>query len=127
MIIGIGCDAIEVARVTKALRRVGFAERVFTLAEREYCMKKNGTARAQSFAVRFAAKEAALKSLGTGLRCGRLQDIEIANDAWGKPSLRFTGRLGEVARRRGVKFCHVSLSHLRETALAYVVLEGEEK
>ena len=84
MVIGIGCDIIEIVRIKKAVERASFSERVFTPEEREYCSSR-GLQAAASYAARFAAKEAVLKALGTGLRGGSLQEISITNDALGKP------------------------------------------
>jgi holo-[acyl-carrier protein] synthase len=78
----------------------------------------------EHYAARFAAKEALLKALGTGLRDGSLQEMETVNDALGKPVLTVTGRLRERLDALGVGRIHVTLSHTRETAMAVVVLEG---
>ena len=86
MIIGIGCDLAEVNRIQKALGQAGFAARVFTQREQDYCNSR-GVQSAQSYAARFAAKEAFLKAIGTGLRGGRLTEIEVINDDMGRPQL----------------------------------------
>ena len=86
MIIGIGCDLAEVSRIKRALGMKGFAARVFTQREQDYCQARGAQAYA-SFAARFAAKEAFVKALGTGLRGGRLTEIEVINDALGRPQL----------------------------------------
>ena len=121
MIIGIGCDLTETARMAAALRKDGFAERVFTERERKAC---TGAHAVEHYAARFAAKEALLKALGTGLRDGSLREMETVNDALGKPVLTVTGRLRERLDALGVGRVHVTLSHTRETAMAVVVLEG---
>lgn len=125
MIIGIGCDLFEVRRMEETLRLPdgGAVNGVFTPAEAAYCESKRYPAR--HFAARFAAKEAFLKALGTGLR-GEMswQEIEITNDSGGKPSIRLTGETAETAARQGVKRIHVSLSHTAEHAAAQVVLES---
>ena len=125
MIIGIGCDIVEVDRVARAVARPGFAQRVFTPAERTYCDAANGSVQAQRYAARFAAKEAALKALGTGLREGSLQELEIVHDDLGAPHLRVSGRLAELARAKGGMRWLVSLSHVQACAMAQVVLEGD--
>ena len=76
------------------------------------------------FAARFAAKEAVLKALGTGLRGGELQEIVITNDALGKPSVQLLGYHAELAAQLGVNDIAISMSHSRETAMAYVIMEG---
>lgn len=123
MIIGVGCDIIEISRIEKAAGKAAFVERVFTQAEATYCLSR-GKGSGASFAARFAAKEAALKALGTGLRDGALRDIEIKNDALGKPEMELRGYFAERAASLGVRRVHVSLSHGRDTAIAYVVMEG---
>lgn len=123
MIIGIGCDIIEVDRVRHAVEREAFKTRVFTAAEIAYC-EGRGQQQFASFAARFAAKEAVLKALGTGLRGGALTEIEVTNDALGKPCVSLSGYHGEMAERLGVKQVHLSLSHSKANATAYVILEG---
>ena len=119
MIVGIGCDLTEIYRVKKALTIEKFAARVFSPAEQEYC-EARGMQKFASYAARFAAKEA----LGTGLRGGKLIDIEVYNDCMGKPSLRLSGYFATLAEERGVKEIYLSLSHTKELAMAQVVLEG---
>ena len=87
MLIGVGCDVIEIARVQKAIERAAFVKRVFASAEIAYC-ESRGKQAAASFAARFAAKEAVLKALGTGLRGGELTEIVITNDDLGKPGVQ---------------------------------------
>ncbi len=124
MIIGTGIDIIEVARVAASIERFGsrFLGRVFTPAEIRYCDSKQN--RAERYAARFAAKEAALKAIGTGWRLGvSWQDVEVAREPSGRPTLHFSGRAGEFAAGLGVKRAVVSLSHTREQAIAQVILE----
>ena len=123
MTIGIGTDIIEVERIKKACESQRFLERVYTEKERYYA-KSRIVQEAASLAARFAAKEAFLKALGTGLREGRLQDIEVENDALGAPRLRVQGRWLELLEEKGVKKIHVSLSHTKEYATAFCLLEG---
>ena len=123
MIVGIGCDLTEIYRVKKALTIEKFAARVFSPAEQEYC-EARGMQKFASYAARFAAKEALLKALGTGLRGGKLIDIEVYNDCMGKPSLRLSGYFATLAEERGVKEIYLSLSHTKELSMAQVVLEG---
>ena len=123
MLIGVGCDVIEIARVQKAIVKRSFVDRVFAPEEIAYC-ESRGKQAAASFAARFAAKEAVLKALGTGLRGGELTEIVITNDELGKPSVQLLGYHGQLAAKLGVKKIAISMSHSRETALAYVVMEG---
>jgi holo-[acyl-carrier protein] synthase len=123
MIIGIGCDIIEINRVEKAVQSDSFKKRVFTEAEIAYC-ESRGKQQFASFAARFAAKEAVLKALGTGLRGGELVEIEVLNDELGCPQLSLRGYHEEQAQSKGVGKIHVTLSHSKDSAMAYVVLEG---
>ena len=101
-----------------------FCERVFTAAERDYCDGR-GAAAAQHYAARFAAKEAALKALGTGWSGGvGWQDVEVVNDAAGRPAMIFRNSALELLRRTGATLAHLSISHTAEHALAQVILEG---
>lgn len=123
MILGIGIDIVEVERMTKALEKKGFRQRVFTAGEREYCDSR-GRQRFQSYAARFAAKEAVLKALGTGLRQGTLQEVEVVSDALGKPGIVLHGGFACRATAAGVKEIHLSLTHTRYTACAQVLFWG---
>ena len=124
MIVSTGIDIVEVYRIRETLARTPrFAERVYTDAERDYCESK-GAAAAQSYAGRFAAKEAFLKALKTGWR-GKLQwtDMEILNDEFGAPSLKLAGEARQLLEAMGVEHVHLSISHTTEHAVAQVVLE----
>ncbi len=125
LIVGVGIDLVEVSRIAGAAERHGdrFLRRIFTRLEVEGI---HG-GRERYLAARFAAKEAALKALGTGLRGGvRWVDVEVDNLASGRPVLRLYGRALELAERMGATLYHVSISHTAEHALAQVVLEGRE-
>lgn len=122
MLLGVGCDIIEIARIKKAVQSEAFKRRVFAPEEIAYC-ESRGRQAAASFAARFAAKEAVLKALGTGLRGGSLTEISVANDELGKPSVQLTGYHKQLADELGVKRIFLSMSHARETAMAYVVME----
>ncbi len=101
-----------------------FAERVFTIQERNYCQSK-GSACFQSYAARFAAKEAFLKAIKTGLRSAiNWQDIEIHNDENGTPHLEIKGQAKEVLRKLEVTKVHLSISHTAKHAVAVVILEN---
>ena len=124
MIISIGIDIVEVYRIRETLSRTPrFGERVFTPKEREYCEKK-GAAAAQSYAARFAAKEAFLQALKTGWR-GRItwHDMEILNDEFGVPSLEIRGEARALLENLGADKIHLSMSHTTEHAVAQVILE----
>lgn len=126
MILGTGIDLAEPARLERAGARRGsrLLERLFTPAERADCERARDPW--PRFASRFAAKEAFLKALGTGLRQGmRWREIEVRKDALGKPEIRLSGRAAELAAARGVARIHLSLSDLPAMAAAVVVLEGE--
>lgn len=124
MIVSIGIDIIEVYRISETLARTPrFVERVFTDKERAYCEAK-GAASAQSYAARFAAKEAFLKALKTGWR-GKItwHDIEILNDDQGVPSLTISGEAEEILKKTGANKIHLSMSHTTDHATAQVILE----
>ena len=124
MIVSIGIDMVEVYRIEQTMERTPrFGERVFTEAERLYCEGK-GAARFQSYAARFAAKEAFLKALKTGWR-GKIswQDIEVALSADGAPSLNVTGEARRLLDAAGVDTIHISLSHTSDHAIAQVLFE----
>ena len=124
MIISIGIDIIEVARIREVLLRTPrFADRVFTAAERQYCDSR-GVVAAQHYAARFAAKEAALKALQTGWRGGiSWQDVEISSRESGAPYLIFTGEVLTTFEKFRATATHLSMSHTSEHAIAQVILE----
>jgi holo-[acyl-carrier protein] synthase len=123
MILGIGIDLMEVARMERDLENHdGVANNLFTPEEITYCRSKRYPA--QHFAARFAAKEALFKALGTGHRgTMSFRQIEILNDDQGKPQMSLSGRVKEVADDLGVKQKHVSMTHTKEFGAATVVLE----
>lgn len=126
MIIGIGADITSVPRVERAIERDAFIKRVYTDTEIEYANKK-GAGRAASFAARFAAKEAVLKAFGTGLRGGELKEIEVATDSLGAPHINLYGYFLKLAKDMGVKSTHISLTHEKEYAAAFCVMEGQNE
>lgn len=125
MIVGVGCDIIEIERIARAIKSESFIRRVFTAEEAAYCQRR-GQQAAASFAARFAAKEAVLKALGTGLREGSLQEIAVDNDGLGKPLVQLSGHFAMLAKQLGVKNIQISLSHSRDFAVAYVIMEDEK-
>ena len=127
MVIGIGTDLTEIARIERSVERYGerFLERVFTAGEREYCLRKKNAA--ESFAARFAAKEAAAKALGTGISRGvSWQEFEVRRAYGQRPEMHLSGRAAELAQVLGVTRTSLSLTHSRELAMAVVVMEGRE-
>ena len=124
MIVGTGVDITEVPRIQRVWERFGerFLKRVFTPAEVRYCTSKRNMA--ERLAARFAAKEAGMKAIGTGLRRGvRWQNVEVVRQPGGRPSLHFSGRAAEIAAALGCRRTHLSLSHTPEQAIAFVILE----
>ncbi len=124
MIVGIGTDMVEIDRVACVqARQPRFALRI--LGETEQAAWRARGCCDAFLAKRWAAKEAVLKALGTGLRDGlRLRDIQVLNDALGAPQVALSGQSAERARRLGIVRWHVSLSDTDTLALAFVVAEG---
>jgi holo-[acyl-carrier protein] synthase len=125
MIVGLGVDIAEVDRIEAAIVRHGrpFLQRVFTPAEIAYCERHRN--HAERFAGRFAAKEAAMKALGTGWRRGvRWVDIEVVRESSGKPTLKFSGESRAIADRLGVKNIALTITHTGNMALAEVIFEN---
>jgi holo-[acyl-carrier protein] synthase len=124
MIVGSGIDLVEIARIQMSMDRFGqrFLDRVYTAAEQAYCLRKRKAA--ESFAARFAAKEAGAKALGTGIRNGvNWLEIEVVREAGGRPAIQFHGRAAQVAARLGVTHAALSITHTTALAMASVVLE----
>jgi holo-[acyl-carrier protein] synthase len=124
MIVGTGVDITEVPRIAATIERFGdrFVKRVFTDVEIRYCESKQN--KAERYAARFAAKEAALKAIGTGWRGGvTWHDVEITREPGGRPVISFHGVAAQFASKLGVKRTHISLSHTVEHAIAHVILE----
>ena len=117
--ISVGTDLIEIARIRRSLARyAGFRDRCFTPAEQAYCESRPNPA--ESYAGRFAGKEAVGKALGFGVaRAFAWKEIEIVGRP--KPSVRLTGRVGAWAKRRGVHEIDLSMTHSRELAQAVAV------
>jgi len=124
MIVGTGIDIIEIARVEEIMLRRGerFRARVFTAAEIAYCEPRGS--RFASYAARFAAKEAAMKALGTGWARGvAFREIEVVRGESGAPMICFYGKALERFSTIGANSAHLSLSHSKEFAIAQVILE----
>jgi holo-[acyl-carrier protein] synthase len=125
MIIGVGTDLIENARIARSIDRFGdaFLHRVFTPGEIAYCQAKPKTF-AESFAGRFAAKEAAAKALGTGISRGvSWREFEVRRARGQRPELVLSGRAAEIAAALGIRRLALSITHSRDYALAFVVAE----
>jgi holo-[acyl-carrier protein] synthase len=124
-IVGTGVDICEVERVRAAIDRFGqrFLKRVFTQAEREYCESKRN--RIERYAARFAAKEAAMKAIGTGLRQGvSWQDFEVGRETGGRPTILIKGKGAEFAAKLGMKRASLSITHTESQAMAQVIIES---
>jgi holo-[acyl-carrier protein] synthase len=125
MIVGTGIDIAEVPRIAEAIARFGdrFLHKIFTEGEVRYCESKAN--RVERFAARFAAKEAAMKALGTGWNHGvRFRDVEVSRQPGGRPTLIFHGKAAEFAAKLGATNVALSLSHTAEQAIAQVILES---
>ena len=124
MIYGIGIDLVEIERLQRAITRTGarLLERLYTDVEQAYCGTHSSPY--ACYAARFAAKEAFLKALGTGLRQHmRWRDMEVWRDDLGKPGLRLYGYLHEQCIAADIRHIHLSLSHSATCAIAQVILE----
>jgi holo-[acyl-carrier protein] synthase len=124
MIVGSGIDLAEIPRIQQSMDRYGqrFLDRVYTAAEQAYCLRKRKAA--ESFAARFAAKEAGAKALGTGISHGvNWLEIEVVRMPSGRPTLKFHGRAAEMASRIGAVRAALSITHTNGLAMASVVLE----
>jgi holo-[acyl-carrier protein] synthase len=125
MLIGTGVDLIEVERIAHSIERFGerFLRRVYTDHEIAYCSRRRVSA--ESFAARFAAKEAGAKALGTGISRGvTWSEFQVARDPGGRPVLELRGRAALLAKELGVRAISLSLTHTGSLAMATVVMEG---
>jgi holo-[acyl-carrier protein] synthase len=125
MILGIGIDLVEIARVEGIVERRGARalRRLFTIGEVERCGRSR--APSESFAARFAAKEAFFKATGRGWGQGiAWTEIEVCSAPTGAPHLRLTGEAERIAAKIGVRHIHLSLTHTDTMAGAYLILEG---
>jgi holo-[acyl-carrier protein] synthase len=127
-ILGTGIDVIEVERIERALTRPltgeRFRKRVFTEGEVRYC-ESRGRPRFQSYAARFAAKEAAMKAMGTGWnRNVGWAEIEVVRERGKAPTIMLHGKSAEFARRKSIARFHLSITHTAQQAIAHVIAEG---
>jgi holo-[acyl-carrier protein] synthase len=125
MLIGTGVDLIEVERIAHSIERFGerFLRRVYTDHEITYCQGRRASA--ESFAARFAAKEAGAKALGTGISRGvTWNEFQVARNPGGRPVLELQGRAALLAKELGVRAISLSLTHTSSLAMATVLMEG---
>ena len=125
MIVGTGIDIAEVPRIARSIARFGdrFIQRVFTDGEIRYCNSKAN--RVERYAARFAAKEAAMKAIGTGWNYGvAWRDVEVSRVPGGRPTIRFHGKAAEFANKIGARNVALSISHTEQIAIAQVILES---
>ncbi|MCY3775307.1 MAG: holo-ACP synthase [Candidatus Aminicenantes bacterium] len=124
MVVGIGLDIVEVERIAKALRgSKSITERVFTPEEIRYCSQRKN--KYQHFAGRFAAKEAALKALGTGWQAGiRWRDVETTAGPMGEPQLTLYGKAAAIFKESKARSSLLTITHATDYAVACVVIDG---
>jgi len=125
LIIGCGIDLVKIERIEKIIKRWGdnLTSRMFTLLEREYCKKRKSN-KYQSYAGKFAAKEALLKALGLGLGGVNWTEIEISNNELGQPIIKTSGKLNIIVSKKGVSKYFLTISHTKDYAVAEVILES---
>lgn len=122
-LVGIGVDVVDIERIAASLEREGFAERVFSATERERCEVASAETRLARYAVRFAAKEAFYKALGTHQEGLGWQDVEVAGESGEPPGLIPSEKARRAMEAAGVGRVHLSLTHDGGVAIAFVVLE----
>jgi holo-[acyl-carrier protein] synthase len=125
MIVGTGIDIAEVPRIRQSIERFGqrFLQRIYTLGEMRYCDSKAN--RVERYAARFAAKEAAMKALGTGWSRGvRWVDVEVVRQKGGRPTIKLHGEAAKIADALGVKNISLSITHTADQAFAQVIFEN---
>jgi holo-[acyl-carrier protein] synthase len=124
-VIGLGTDIIECSRIGEMIQKHGeiFLNRVFTQQEISYCRSRKTSN--QHYAGRWAAKEAALKALGTGWAKGiQWTDIAVSHDVGGKPIIKIGGVAATIAKEQGIAEILLSISHCRHYAVAYCIAVG---
>lgn len=126
MIVSIGTDLVDIPRLAAVMKARGrrFEQRIYTPGEIAYCRRRKASAM-NSFAGRFAAKEAVMKALGTGwTQKVRWVDIEVVRETGGPPKIQLRGESAKIAKRKGIKRLHLSITHSETSAIAFVVAEG---
>src|SRR6195952_1516640 len=124
MLIGSGIDLVEIERIAQSIERYGerFLHRIYTDSEIEYCGRKRSSA--ESFAARFAAKEAGAKALGTGISKGvTWNEFQVEGERGGRPTRQLRGRAALLATELGVRTISLSLTHTATLAMASVMME----
>ncbi len=127
MVLGLGTDLVEVHRIERSLQRFGdhFLARIYTTGEIAYCQARRKSS-AESFAARFAAKEAGAKALGTGISRGvTWTEFEVIRHPGQAPQLVLSGRAAQIAANLGIGHLTLSLTHTRGLAMAVVIAEGD--
>lgn len=120
-IFGIGTDLVDIQRLEKKLSKPQFVDLIFTETEKAYCLERKYST--ESFAARFAAKEAYMKALGSGwAKNANFKEIEIVNDTNGKPSIHLHGESKLHFENSNLKEIFVSLSHTTNMASAFVII-----
>ena len=124
MIVGTGIDIVEIKRIKNILNKWGdrFLKRIYTEKEKKYCEKKKNMY--IHLAARFAAKEALVKMLGTGMKQIKWTEIEITNNRKGKPEINLYGKALLIAKQQEISIIHISISHEKEYAVAQVIGES---
>jgi holo-[acyl-carrier protein] synthase len=132
MIIGLGHDMIEIERIKRACEKKSFLSRIYTEKEISTLLTMEPTTifsnrSLERLAANFTVKESVVKALGVGFSCGiKPQDIEVLRDEKGAPYVNLYNKALEVAREKGVKHIHVSITHIKEVASSVVILDQEE-
>jgi holo-[acyl-carrier protein] synthase len=127
MLVGTGIDLVEIRRIEESIERFGerFLHRIFTSGEIAYCLRKRQSA--ESFAARFAAKEAGAKALGTGIQYGiGWKELEVARLPGQRPTLLLHGRAAAMGLKLGVHSIWLAITHTSGLAIATVHMEGEK-
>ncbi len=120
---GIGTDIVTIERIAKSIERESFLNKVFGKEEISLFVKDNKI-KVNSLAGNFAAKEAFAKALGTGIRGFNLDDVQILRDSLGKPYFKLSGSAKEIIDSKNLA-CHISISHEKDKAIAFVILENK--
>lgn len=125
-LIGVGTDIIEIGRIKLAFERNGvrFLEKIFTPGEMSFCDARKD--RFPSYAARFAAKEAVLKAMGTGMVGCSLLDVEVTRPGGGRPEIVLHGAAADIAKEMGIATVLISISHNRDQAVAFAIAAGKE-
>lgn len=126
MVVGIGTDIFEVKRIKERItKEPSFIKGIYTENEITYCEKLRF--KEQHYAARYAAKEAFLKAIGTGWRNGiKFNEIEILNDELGKPEIKLTGKAREIVKSIKGDSVHISLSHTKDLAIAFIIINNDQ-